>query len=581
MTTRRTDSEDGGRPDGLDRRGFLRLTGAAGTLGAFGAAGPLLAACSAGQTGPATGPAKAGAQIKEYVPGPQPVSGGRYGGTVKVAWSTAPDSFDPAIGENLTAWDCLTELVYFGALMAYDKQFGGPVPNLAAAAPAISADGKTLTFRIRPDVKFHHGRAIVAGDFKYGWERTLNPKTQSWGASYLASIVGASAVTSGKTTSLEGVEVKGDSTLVVHLTAPDFTILNALTQPIAAPVPKEEVDRLGKAWGQTPVGYGPFTIVAYDSAGQTARFERNHDYFYPGLPYLDAVEYRWGIDPQIEMLQLEHGDADIIGEGIPPSSAGQVLASPTLKPLAHPKASPGNVYLTMYPAGQPAFGSKLVRQAMNWAIDKAAIGKITYGTATPWGAPFPSDLADFTRTFQPYGYDPAKAKSLLAQAGYKHGFALTLSVASSPPFPAIAQVVQQQLGAVGVRVTLNQVDSNALYSLEYGMQRGGTKLQMSTDLWYMVQPTAADEVNALYTTKASSNYCGYSNPEVDRLARQAAADFNQTSRNKLYAQIQQIIGDDAPFVFLASTDFLAGVSTRVSNYQYRAETYSYYDRMWV
>ena len=564
----------------LDRRGFLRLTGAAGAVGAVGAAGPLLAACSTtpGSTG-LTG--KTGIQIKEHVPGPQPVSGGRRGGIVKVAWVDPPDSFDPAVGENLTAWDCLTELVFFGALMAYDGQFGGPVPNLAASPPVISKDGKTLTFTIRPDVKFHNGRKIVAADFKYGWERTLDPKTQSWGASYLASIAGASAVTSGKTKLLEGVEVKGDSTLVVHLTAPDFTILNALTQPIAAPMPSEEVERLGKAWGQTPVGYGPFKITSYDSAAQTARFERNPDYFYAGLPYLDAVEYRWGVDPQIGLLQLEHGDIDIIGDGVPPASAGQVLASPTLKPLARPKASPGNIYLTMYPSAVPAFGSQAVRQAMNWAIDKVALGKVTYGTSTPWGAPFPSQLSDFTRTFQPYGYDPQRARQLLAQAGYKHGFSVTLTVAAAPPFTEIAQVVQQQLGAVGVHVTLNQVDSNALTSLEYAEQKGSKKLQMSTDLWYMVQPTAADEVDALYTTHASSNYCGYSNPLVDRLAKQAAADFDPVSRNKTYAEIQQVVGEDAPFVFLASTDFLAGVSQRVSNYQYRAETYSYYDRMWV
>ena len=569
-----------GRAAALDRRGFLRLTGAAGAVGAVGGAGPLLAACSATPAG--TGPAgQAGIRIKEHVPGPQPVSGGRRGGTVKVAWVDPPDSFDPAVGENLTAWDCLTELVYFGSLMAYDGQFGGPVPNLAASPPVVSQDGKTLTFTIRPDVKFHNGRKIVAADFKYGWERTLDPKTQSWGASYLASIVGASAVTSGKAKLLEGVEVKGDSTLIVHLTAPDFTILNAFTQPIAAPMPREEVDRLGKAWGQTPVGYGPFKITSYDSAAQTAVFERNPDYFYAGLPYLDSVEYRWGVDPQIELLQLEHGDIDIIGDGIPPSSAGQVLASPTLKSLAHPKASPGNIYLTMYPSAVPAFASQAVRQAMNWAIDKVALGKVTYGTSTPWGAPFPSQLSDFTRTFQPYGYDPQRARQLLAQAGYKNGFSVTLTVAAAPPFTAIAQVVQQQLAAVGVHVTLNQVDSNALSSLEYAEQRGSKKLQMSTDIWYMVQPTAADEVDALYTTKASSNYCGYSNPVVDRLARQAAAEFDPVARNKLYAQIQQLVGEDAPFIFLASTDFLAGVSQRVNNYQYRAETYSYYDRMWV
>jgi ABC-type transport system substrate-binding protein len=575
---RQPDQPQTRRPVPLDRRGFLKLTGTAGALGAVG--GPLLAACSTTSGGTAI-PKKGGVRIKEYVPGPQPVSGGNYGGTVRVSWANPPDSFDPALGENLTAWDCLTELVYFGALMAYDKNFGGPVPNLAAAPPAISQDGKTLTFKIRPDAKFHHGRKIVAGDFKYAWERMLDPKLQSWGASYLSSVVGASEVMAGKTNQLDGVETQGDSTLVVHLTTKDFTILNALTQPITAPVPKEEVDRLGKQFGQTPVGYGPFMIASYDQAGQTARFERNPHYFYPGLPYLDAVEYHWGVDPQIQLQQLEHGDTDIIGDGLPPTEAGQVLASPTLKQLAKSRPSPGNIWLTMYPETVPEFRSREVRQAMNWAINKATLARITYGTSTPWGAPFPKGLADFHATFPQYGYDPQKAKDLLAQAGVKKGFSLTLSVSADPPFPAIAQVVQQQYAAIGVHVTLNQIDSNALYSLEYAQQKGRKKLQMSTDSWYMVQPTPADEVNAIYTTKASSNYCGYSNPQVDALAKQALTEFNEVQRNKLYAQIQQLIGDDAPFVFLSSTDWLAGVSQKIQNYQYRGETYSYYDRMWV
>ncbi len=430
-------------------------------------------------------------------------------------------------------------------------------------------------------MKFHNGRTIVAADFKYAWERMLDPKLQSWGASYLSSVVGATAIMAGKAKQLDGVETQGDSTLIVHLTAPDFTILNAFTQPITAPVPSEEVAKLGKQFGQTPVGYGPFKIVSYDSAAQTARFEKNPDYFYAGLPYLAAVEFRWGIDPQIQLLQLEHGETEIIGPGLPPTEAGQVLATPTLKPLAQSRPSPGNIWVTMYPETAPQFASREVRQAMNWAIDKSALGRITYGTSEPWGAPFPKDLADFTSTFQPYGYDPQRARDLLAQAGYKKGFSVTLSVASDAPFPAIAQVVQQQYAAVGVHVTLNQVDSNALYSLESAQQAGRKKLQMSTDTWYMVQPTPADEVNAIYTTGASSNYCAYSNKQVDALAKQAATDFNTVSRNKLYAQIQQLIGADAPFVFLASTQWVAGVSQRVRNYQYRGETYSYYDRLWV
>src|SRR5258708_19374850 len=114
---------------------------------------------------------------------------------------------------------------------------------------------------------------------------------------------------------------------------------------------------------------------------------------------------------------------------------------------------------------------------------------------------------------------PQRARALLARAGYKKGFSVTLSVASDAPFPAIAQVVQQQYAAVGVHVTLNQVDSNALYSLESAQQAGRKKLQMSTDTWYMVQPTPADEVNAIYTTAASSHYSASSHQQLHPLAK--------------------------------------------------------------
>jgi ABC-type transport system substrate-binding protein len=557
-----------------DRRGFLRLTGAAGLLGA-------LAGCSYGASAASESAPGGGVRLREYVPGPQPASGGRYGGTVAVVWTDPPNSFDPAVGYNLTAWDAITELVYFGGLMAYDKQLGGPVPNIAAAPPTLSADSTTMTFKLRPGVKFHNGRAIIASDFIYSWERMLTPALASWATSYLTSIVGANAMIAGKAKHLEGVEAPDDQTLVVHLTAPDFTILNAFALPMTAPVPQEEVERLGDTkFGQTPVGYGPFRIVSYDNAGQTATFERFDDYMYPGLPYLDSVTYRWGVDSNVQLLQLQNGAVDLLGPGIPSSQAAHVLATPTLAALTQQRPSPGNLWLTIYLDKAP-FNNQQVRQALNWAVDREAIGRVTYGTFSPWGAPFPAQIADFTPTFTPYGYNPAKARQLLAEAGYPDGFSAVLTVNADDPYPTIAQIVQAQLGQVGVRLSLNQVSSNALLSLEEGAQTGGTHLQLDTDDWYEVQPTPADEVDALYVTGASSNYNSYSNPQVDALAAEARKTFDQATRNKLYAQIQQIIGEDAPFVFLESALWLAGVGKRIHNYQYRGETYSYYDRMWV
>lgn len=572
---------DGPQPPGtrwaVDRRAFLRLTGYAGLAGA---AGGLLTACGGSSSGgsAAAGP---GITIHEYVPGPQPVSGGRRGGTVRVVWSDPPNSLDPAVGYNLTAWDAITQLVFFGGLMAYDKQFGGPVPNIAAAMPTISADKKTLTFRLRKGVRFHNGREVVAGDFAYSWARMLAPKLASWATSYLTSIAGANAVIAGKAKTLAGVETPDDHTLVVHLTAPDFTILNAFALPMTAPVPREEVERLGETkFGQTPVGCGPFRIVAYDGAGQTARFERFDDYMYAGLPYLDAVSYAWGVDPEVQLLQLEKGAVDLLGPGVPSSQAAHVLATPTLKSLSRELPSPGNLWLTMY-LNQPPFDSKLVRQALNWAVDRAAIARVTYGTYSPWGAPFPMHQAGFKPAFTPYNYDPAKAKSLLAQAGHPGGFSATLAVNANDPFPEVAQIIQQQFAAVGVHLSLNQVSANALSSLEAAEPGGGGHLQLSTDDWYQIQPTPADEVDALYVTKASDNYNGYSNPEVDRLASQARASYDTATQNALYARIQQLIGEDAPYVFLESADWLAGVGPRLHNYQYRGETYTYYDRLWV
>jgi peptide/nickel transport system substrate-binding protein len=292
------------------------------------------------------------------------------------------------------------------------------------------------------------------------------------------------------------------------------------------------------------------------------------------------VNYRWGVDSSVQLLQLQSGAVDLIGSGIPSSQAAHVLATPSLHALTQQRPSPGNLWLTIY-LKHPPFDNQKVRQALNWAVDRAEIGRVTYGTYVPWGAPFPSQIADFTPTFKPYGYNPAKAKQLLAEAGYPHGFSATLTVSSSDPFPAIAQIVQSQLAAVGVKLSLNQVASNALTSLEAAAPKGGSHLQLDADDWYEVQPTPADEVNALYTTGASSNYNSYSNPEVDRLAAQARETFDETTRNKLYAQIQQIIGEDAPFVFLESAQWLAGVGKRLHNYQYRGETYTYYDRLWI
>ncbi len=136
-------------------------------------------------------------------------------------------------------------------------------------------------------------------------------------------------------------------------------------------------------------------------------------------------------------------------------------------------------------------------------------------------------------------------------------------------------MLQQQLKEVGITLELNQVSYGAKFALESKQQP-----EMTTDQWFMVQPTAADIVDAVYTSGGSSNYNLYSNPQVDTLAKQALSDFDETTRNAKYAQIEKLIGDDASGIFLQSLKWNAAVSPKVQNYHYRGDTYSYYDRLW-
>jgi peptide/nickel transport system substrate-binding protein len=124
-----------------------------------------------------------------------------------------------------------------------------------------------------------------------------------------------------------GVEVIDATTISSRSEQPDFTILNAMSADHGSG-PQEEVERLGDAkFGQTPVGFGPFKVESYDGANQRAIFVRNEDYMYPGLPYLDEIEYRWGVDANLQMLQLQNGDCDLVGDGVPRTGRRR---SPTL-----------------------------------------------------------------------------------------------------------------------------------------------------------------------------------------------------------------------------------------------------------
>jgi peptide/nickel transport system substrate-binding protein len=542
-------------------------------LAGCGGSSAKLPPVSTGTATTSTGPTNtATAGVAADVPGP-PAQGGKRGGRLVNVWDEEGSTYDPAVAYSGTGWDAIADLLN-AALYAYSEA-GEPLPNAAAAAPTVSADGLVYTIPLRPGVTFHNGRAVVAADYKYAWERVLNPKLESWASSYMMSIAGAQELFDRKAKELTGVRAVDDATLEVTLKEADVTFLYLLTQPFTAAVPREEVVKLGnEGFAKSPTGTGPFRLVSYDPQGQKATFQRFDGYFWEGLPYLDEVEFRWGIDQNAQLLMLQRNQADVLGYGLTTRSLQRINATSSLQPFLYSQPLYACRWVALEQRRNKALANPLVREALNWATNRDQLQRVTAGEADGWGAPFPKAMLQ-SRTFTPYTYDPEKAKSLLAQSGVGD-LSATLWVTSSPE-PELGQVLQQQWKDAGFTLKLKQASTDAVTEL---INKGGCDAWIST--YWGIYPTALDVVKLYWESDGTWNQYGFKNADVDRLAKQARATTDHAAREAILAQIEELVAKDAGGVFIENVNWNLGVNLpRLKNFHYSGVFGTYYDRVWV
>jgi peptide/nickel transport system substrate-binding protein len=505
------------------------------------------------------------------VPGP-PATGGKRGGRVVNAWKVEGNSYDPIIGYTGTGWEAICNLL-FSPLYSYGAD-GSPKPNAAAAMPTITQGGTVYRIPLRTNVLFHNGRPVLAADYKYSWERLLDPKLASWASSYVYTIKGAKELFEKKAPGLAGVKVVDPHTLEVTLTQPDVTFLYALTQPFMSPVPKEVVQQYGKTFSTHAVGNGPFKLEKYDSQGQTMLFSRFDKYFWPGLPYLDEVQFIWGIDPGVQILKLQRGEVDLLGDGFSAQALARVNASSSLKKYLFEEPLLSARWTNLHPR-VPAFKDKRVRQALNYATDRAALERLTSGEASAWGVPFPKGMLGKQRTFKPYTFDLDRAKSLMKAAGVTNVQA-TLWVGDDPE-PLVGQFLQQAWQAVGVHLTLKQATADAINELSIK-----DKVDAWISTYYAIYPTAIDLISQYWQSDGAANYTHYKNAQVDSLTAQARRTVDPAKRDALLAKVETLVGNDAPAVFLENVNWLMGRNPdRLKNFNYSGVYGTYYDRLWV
>lgn len=378
---------------------------------------------------------------------------GGSGGAITVAYQNDIATLDPAIGYDWQNWSIIKSL--FSRLLDYEPGTTNLVPDLATEMPKISADGMTFEFNMRDDVKFHNGRLLVADDVKYSIERAVNPKTQSPGAGFFASIEGFDDAAGGKSTNISGITVNSPTSITFKLSRPDATFLHVMAINFASVVPKEDAEKFGPDFGKNPVGSGAFKFTSW-ALGQKLTIDKNADYYREGLPKLDQINFEVGVDPTVALQRLKNNEVDVLGDSIPAANYIAEKENSDNEGLIIEGGQLQTGYVTLNVKIKPLNNVK-VRQAVNHAIDKDRIVQILNGRADAANQPLPPSMPGYDTGYKGFAYDVAKAKALLAEAGLANGFSTELWTSNTDPNPRIAQSIQEDLAKVGIKAAIKSL----------------------------------------------------------------------------------------------------------------------------
>jgi ABC-type transport system substrate-binding protein len=470
----------------------------------------------------------------------------KQGGAAVVTFNNDLSTLDPHVGYDWQNWSVIKSI--FDGLMDYKPGTTELEPDMAESY-TVSDDGLSYTFKLRDGLKFHNGRPVTSADIKYSLERAINPSTQSPGGGYFGMIKGYDEMSSGKATELAGIATQDDRTIVITLTRPDATFLHLMAINFSYVVPKEEVEKSGTDWGKQPVGTGAFKFVEW-IPGQRIVLERNKDYFRQGVPHLDRLTFEFGQDPTVAVLRLKKGEVDIVGDGIPPAQFAEVVEDPANKDLIAEGEQLHTGYVTMNVTQAP-FDNLKVRQAVNMAINKDRIVRLINNRGVPATQALPPAMPGYNPGNKGYAYDPEAAKKLLAEAGSSE-ITTELYAMNVDPNPRIAQAIQQDLAAVGIKAQIR-----SLAQAEVIAAGGSGKAPMIWSggmAWIADFPDPANFYYGILgcagAVEGGWNWSKYCNKELDARAEKADAMVKPDQAAARIAEWKAIFDDvlkDAPW----------------------------------
>lgn len=482
--------------------------------------------------------------------------------TVVLSFTRQPDSMFPDYAATATASYAMA--VVYNSLVQINAS-GEALPELAESWE-MSDDQRTFTFTLRDDVLWHDGEPFTAQDVAFTFELSADPDYT--GSYYDATILGAEAKRNGEADSVEGIEVIDDHTIAITTVEPNALFLSSIggrfimPEHVLADIPV--ADYASSAQANTPIGTGPYRVVSW-ARDEAITYEAFDDYF-GGRP--NITTYIWRVIPEatVHITELLNGQVDIVPE-VPAEDFASLEGEPGIQTLRLPGV---NMVTLMVNTDDPLLADARTRQALSTAIDRQSIiDVVSAGLGDVVTSQIHPSLPEYNPDLPGQPFDPEAASALLAEVGWSdedgdgileaHGvegveegtpFSFTLgTIAGLPLYELPAQVIQQNLEAVGVETTLNAVDFNIYFS-EY-LTTANPDYQAGMSGWFNFTLPPQAELAGNYATYGASNYRhNWENEEFDDLLNQTPTVFDPAERNALYRRAQEILGEELPQIYL-------------------------------
>ncbi|MGM0419789.1 MAG: glutathione ABC transporter substrate-binding protein [Bacillota bacterium] len=418
-------------------------------------------------------------------------------------------------------------------------------PGLATDWEQI--DDTTWEFELREGVTFHNGNEFTAEDAKFTLERLADPETGADGAHIVDF--------------LDSVEIVDEYTIRIHSEYPFGPLITHLSHPVTGMLNKEAVEEAGADYGTTTVvGSGPFEFVEW-STGSYIELQRYEDYWGENAE-AETLTFRAIPENTVRAIEVETGGVDI-AYAIAPTDEERLEEADGVYLDEYDTLS--THYIGFNVQKEP-YDDVKVRKAINHAIDIDAIVEYVYtGQAVRASSPISDNVWGANTDLEPYSYDPELAETLLAEAGYEDGFTTTLWTNDNPLRMQIAEMVQSDLNKIGIDVEIEVLEWGT-----YLEETGNGNHDMFILGWVAVTGDADYGLYALFhedSFGSAGNRTFWADPRVNELLDKGRTSGDPEERMEVYHEAQEIIRDEAPWVFLIHTSEVNALRDNVSNFE--------------